>query len=120
MSQEVMLERGVKEGKTWAAILYVIHALTFLLSLGMLSILPVIVNYIKRSESADTMIYSHHRWMIHSFWWYMLWMAIGGVLFITLIGIPLAWLVWFLAWVWKAYRLIRGSIDLHHNRAMPL
>ncbi len=120
MSQELILERGVEDNKHWARILYVIHALTFFFSLGMLSIVPVIVNYVKRPDTAGTMVYTHHTWMIRSFWWYVVWMAIGGVLFITVIGMPGAFVVWGVAWVWKAYRLIRGFIDLNNNRAMPV
>ena len=119
MSQELVLERGVEDNKHWARILYVIHALTFFFSLGMLSIVPVIVNYIKRPETAGTMVYSHHTLMIRSFWWYVVWMAIGGALFFTIILIPLAYLLWFVVWVWKAYRLVRGFLDLNNNRAMP-
>ncbi len=44
----------------------------------------------------------------------------GGILFITIIGIPLAWLVWFVAPIWKAYRLIKGFLDLDANKPMPL
>ncbi|EKU80182.1 putative membrane protein [Massilia sp. UYP32] len=120
MSQELVLERGVEDNKQWARILYVIHALTFFFSLGMLSIVPVIINYIKRPETAGTMVHSHHTWMIRSFWWYVAWMAVGGVLFMTVIGIPIAYLLWFVVWVWKAYRLVRGFLDLNSNRAMPV
>jgi len=120
MSQELILERGVEDNKQWARILYVIHALTFFFSLGMLSIVPVIVNYVKRPDTAGTMVYTHHTWMIRSFWWYVVWMAVGGVLFITVIGMPGAFVVWGVAWVWKAYRLIRGFIDLNNSRAMPV
>ena len=58
--------------------------------------------------------------MIRSFWFYALWMVIGGILFVTLIGIPLAWLIWTVAWLWKAYRLIRGFLDLNSNKPMPV
>jgi len=120
MSQELVLERGVEDSKHWARILYVIHALTFFFSLGMLSIIPVIINYLKRSETTGTLVHSHHTWMIRSFWWYVAWMIVGGVLFATVVGILAAALVWGLAWVWKAYRLIRGFLDLNNNRAMPV
>jgi uncharacterized membrane protein len=85
-----------------------------------LSILPLIFNYVKRPDSAGTMVYSHHSWMIRSFWFYVIWMVVGAVLFATIIGIPLAWLVWGVAWVWKAYRLIRGFLDLNGNKPMPV
>jgi uncharacterized membrane protein len=42
-------------------------------------------------------------------------MAVGGLLAVTIIGIPVAWLVWVGAWIWKAYRLIVGFIRLNEN-----
>jgi uncharacterized membrane protein len=120
MSQELVTERGVEDARHWARILYVIHALTFFFSLGLLSIVPVIINYVKRPDTAGTIVHSHHTWMIRSFWWFAVWMTVGGVLWVTLILIPLAWLVWFVVCVWKAYRLVRGFLDLNNNRAMPV
>ncbi|MEW6371652.1 MAG: hypothetical protein AB1584_12005 [Pseudomonadota bacterium] len=120
MSQELVLDRGVEDAKQLARILYLVHAATFFFSLGMLSILPVIVNYVKRPDTAGTLVYSHHTWMLRSFWFYVLWMVVGGVLFATVIGFPLALGVWALAWIWKAYRLIRGFLDLNSNKSMPV
>ncbi|RYF05124.1 MAG: hypothetical protein EOO78_02255 [Oxalobacteraceae bacterium] len=124
MSQEVVYERGVEDAKQFARILYIAHALTFFFSAGMLSILVLIVNYVKRPDTAGTMVYSHHTWMIRSFWWYAIWFAIATVIFFTLglilIGLPLAWGIWGLAWIWMAYRIIRGFIDLNNNKPMPV
>jgi uncharacterized membrane protein len=124
MSQELVYERGVEDAKQFARILYVAHALTFFFSAGMLSILVLIVNYIKRPDTAGTMVYSHHTWMIRSFWWYAIWFVIATVIFFTLglilIGLPIAWGIWGIAWVWMAYRIIRGFLDLNNNRAMPV
>lgn len=124
MSQELVYERGVEDAKQFARILYVAHALTFFFSAGMLSILVLIVNYVKRPDTAGTLVYSHHTWMIRSFWWYAIWFAIATVIFFTLglilIGLPIAWGIWGLAWVWMAYRIIRGFIDLNNNKPMPV
>lgn len=118
MTQELVLEGKLSDAKQLARILYIVHGLTFFFSLGMLSVLPLIVNYIKRPDTVGTLVHSHHTWMIRSFWFYILWIVIGAVFFVTFIGIPVAWLIWVGAWVWKAYRLIRGFMDLNNNRAM--
>jgi len=120
MSEQLVLDGSVEEAKQFARIMYVAHALTFFFSLGMLSFIPLIVNYAKRPYTEGTLVYSHHTWMIRSFWFYMLWVVVGAVLFLTFIGIPLAWLVWGGAWLWKAYRLIKGFVDLNNNRPMPV
>lgn len=105
--------------KNTARLLYIIHGCTFVFSLGLLSIIPVIMNYNYRPGTAGTFLHSHHSWMIRSFWWYAFWMLAGWVLVATLVGIPVALLVWGGAWLWKAYRLIRGFIDLNVDKAMP-
>ena len=120
MSQELVYERGIEDAKQFARILYIAHAATFFFSLGLLNILVLIVNYISRPETTGTMVYSHHTWMIRSFWWYVVWVAVTVFLTITIIGIPLAWVVGGLAWIWMAYRIIRGFLDLNNNRAMPV
>ena len=97
MSQQLVLDGDTEDAKQLARILYLVHAATFFFSLGMLSILPVIVNYVKRPETVG-MVYSHHSWMIRSFWYYVLWMVVGGIIFATVVGIPLAFLVWGVAW----------------------
>ena len=120
MSQQLVLDSSLEEAKQFARIMYVAHALTFFFSLGMLSFIPLIINYVKRPYTEGTLVYSHHTWMIRSFWFYILWMVVAGVLFVTIIGIPLAWLVGVGAWLWKAYRLIKGFVDLNNNRPMPV
>lgn len=120
MAQELVMDRSMEDAKHWARMLYVGHMITFFFSLGMLSFVPLIFNYVKRPETVGTMVYGHHTWMIRSFWIYIILMALAVVLAFTIIGLPLAWLVAFGAWLWKAYRLIRGFIDLNNNRAMPV
>jgi uncharacterized membrane protein len=108
--------------------LYVFHGLCLLFSLGMLSFLPLIVNYIKREDSAGTFIMTHHNWQIRSFWWFWGWLAIALLLMgssfaalsaKSLVLLPVAGLIWCFAWLWKAYRLIKGLIYLNENRSMP-
>jgi uncharacterized membrane protein len=120
MAQELVYERGIEDAKQFARILYIAHAATFFFSLGLFNVLVLIVNYIRRPETVGTMVYSHHTWMIRSFWWYVVWMVVATILVFTFIGIPLAWVVGVVAWVWMAYRIIRGFLDLNNNKAMPV
>lgn len=120
MAQELVFDTRLQSSKNLAFWLYIFHGLSFIFSLGLFSWIPLILNYVKRDDAAGTFVRSHHSWQIRSFWWYLFWMAVGGVLFITIIGAPLAWLIWSLAWVWKAYRLIKGLVDLNDNKAMPV
>jgi len=115
MAQELILDTRTDSAKTWAWWLYLAHGLSVFFTLGLASFIPLILNYVKRDESQGTFIYSHHGWMIRSFWWYLIWIVIGWVLFATIIGIPLAWVVWIGAWLWKVYRLLRGFSALNNN-----
>ena len=119
MANELVFDSKLSSEKNLAWWLYLCHGASLLFSLGALSWIPLIVNYVKRQDAADSFVYSHHNWQIRSFWWYLVWMFVGGALFLTVIGITLAFVVWGLAWLWKAYRLIKGLIDLNDNKAMP-
>lgn len=118
MSQQLVLDTDLRSTKNLAWWLYICHGISFVFSLGAFSWIPLIINYVKKDDAAGTFVYSHHRWQIRSFWWYFIWMALGGVLWLTVIGIPVAMLIWGIAWVWKAYRLIKGVIYLNENKPM--
>ncbi|HAT33888.1 MAG TPA: hypothetical protein DCW29_24505 [Janthinobacterium sp.] len=119
MSQELVFDRNLQTAKNLAWWLYLIHGASFLFTLGAVSFIPLIINYIKRGDTAGTFVYSHHCWQIRSFWWYLFWVVLGAVLFVTIIGAPLAFLIWGGAWLWKVYRLLRGFLDLNSDKAMP-
>jgi uncharacterized membrane protein len=119
MNQQIVLDTQLQSAKSLAWWLYIGHGLSLLFSLGALSWIPLIINYVKRGDTTGTFVYSHHSWQIRSFWWYFIWAVVGLLLFMTFIGIPLAYLVWGVAWLWKLYRLIRGLVDLNDNKAMP-
>ena len=45
--------------------------------------------------------------------------AIGGVVFITLLGIPIALGIWLGAGLWATYRIVRGWLALRDRRLVP-
>lgn len=117
MSQDLILDGRDSSAKTTAWWLYIVHAVSFLLSLGLFSVIPLVINYAQRPGTAGTFVHSHHTWMIRSFWWYVVLMLAGWMVFATIIGIPLAWVIWIGAWLWKAYRLVVGFLRLSNNEA---
>lgn len=86
---------------------------------GWPSIIAVILNYIKRGDVRGTYLDSHFGWQIRTFWFALLWFLIAFVLFITIIGIPLAWLIGVGAGLWVLYRIIRGWLALPAGQSMP-
>jgi uncharacterized membrane protein len=116
---------------TLAHVIYGLHAfsaLTGMLSPAMIitafltgwpSIIAVILNYVKRSEVRGTWLDSHFSWQIRTFWFALLWLALGAVLFITVVGIPFAIVLWFATGIWVLYRIIRGWLALTSQKALP-
>jgi uncharacterized membrane protein len=87
---------------------------------GWPSILAVIINYVKRGETRGTWLDSHFSWQLRTFWWAVLWVLIAAVLFITVIGIPFAWVLAMVAGIWVLYRIIRGWLALGQREPMPV
>ncbi len=87
---------------------------------GWPSIIAVILNYAKRPEVRGTWLDSHFGWQIRTFWFALLWLLLGGVAFFTLVGIPVALVVWVLTGLWVLYRIVRGWLTLSAEKPMPL
>jgi uncharacterized membrane protein len=116
---------------TLAHVIYALHAfsaVTGMLTPAMIvtafltgwpSIIAVILNYVKRSEVRGTWLDSHYSWQIRTFWYALLWLAIGGVLFLAVVGIPFAVVLWFATGIWVLYRIIRGWLALSSQKELP-
>jgi len=83
---------------------------------GWPSILAVILNYAKRGDVRGTYLESHFRWQIRTFWFAFFWLIVAAVLFITILGIPLAWLIVVLTGFWVLYRIGAGWLALNDER----
>ncbi|MDR2188401.1 MAG: hypothetical protein LBE62_10170 [Azonexus sp.] len=83
---------------------------------GLPSLLAVFLNYLKRGDVTGTWLESHFRWQIRTFWFTFLWLLVYGLLLITIIGIPLAWILIILLGLWVGYRVVRGWLALSNGR----
>ncbi len=113
-------------------VIYALHALSVVMGFigsafiitafltGWPSIIAVIINYIKRGDVYGTYLDSHFGWQIRTFWYALLWMTIAVILFMTVIGIVLAYIIAVGAGIWILYRIIRGWIALDGGRPMPI
>ena len=86
---------------------------------GLAGVVGVIVAYVKRGEAQGTWVASHFTWLIRTFWWSLLWDVVAVVLFITLIGIPIALAILVGTSIWGIYRLIRGFLSFKDSAAIP-
>lgn len=105
-----------QEQRVWVIVAYILHLLGAVLALP--SILGLVLNYVMR-DAALPESRSHHDWMIRTFWWALGWTAVTWLLWVTLIGIPLAMFIGVVIWIWWMYRHVRGLIRLADRRAMP-
>jgi uncharacterized membrane protein len=87
---------------------------------GWPSIIAVALNYATRHDVRGTYLETHYRWQIRTFWYAVLWFVIAGVLFFTIIGIPLAWLIVVVTGVWILYRLARGWLALNDDEPIEV
>jgi uncharacterized membrane protein len=83
---------------------------------GWPSILAVVLNYAKRSDVRGTFLESHFRWQIRTFWFAVLWVVVAIMLVVTILGIPLAWLIVVATGFWVLYRIVRGWLALNEGR----
>jgi uncharacterized membrane protein len=116
---------------TLAHVIYALHAFSAVTGIassalivtaflsGWPSIIAVILNYVKRSEVRGTWLDSHFSWQIRTFWFALLWLAVGAILFITVVGIPFAFVLWIATGLWVLYRIIRGWLALLSRKTLP-
>ena len=117
---------------TLAHLLYGLHGFSALMGVlssafivtafltGWPSIIAVIINYVKRGDARGTWLDSHFGWQIRTFWYALVWVVLAGLLLLTVVGIPFAWVLLVAAGIWVLYRIIRGWITLAEARPMPV
>lgn len=110
-------------------LVYVLQALSFFL--GVTCIVAIIINYVKRPEVGNTWLASHFRWQMRTFWFGLLWMAMGGLivilaagyLIITITGIGMiylaaGYLVITTTGIWMIYRIAKGWLYLNDGKPL--
>jgi uncharacterized membrane protein len=92
-----------------ALVVYVLYLIAYFT--GVTAIIGVIIAHI-RAGDADPVTRSHYRFQIRTFWIGILYLVVGGLLSVVIIGIAvLFW--WF---VWSLVRNIKGLLALNDNR----
>lgn len=92
--------------------------------MGVLGIIGVIICYVKRDDAQGTWVATHFRWLIRTFWYSLLWGAVGGIVFVLLfivflLGPLLAIAIWAVASLWVLYRVIRGYLLFNESKPIP-
>ena len=84
------------------------------LLVGFSLVAAVIVNYIKQDDIRGTWLESHFRWQIRTFWFTLLWAALGGLTFVFVIG----FFILVADGIWLVYRIAKGWIFLNEKKQM--
>jgi uncharacterized membrane protein len=92
-------------------ILYALSAFT-----GITGIVALIINYIKREDTAGTIYASHFTWQIRTFWWSLVWGILG---FLTLL-VGVGFLILCIDGIWVLYRMIKGFLNWNDGKPMPV
>jgi uncharacterized membrane protein len=130
MSNDLIPDSYLEGERAWCHVIYALHAVAVVIGVagaasvagafvfGVPSLIAVILNYVKRNDVRGTWLDSHYRWQIRTFWFTALWLLIYGLLIITIIFIPIAWLLIVILGLWVGYRVIRGWLALSGRRAI--
>lgn len=114
-----------ESGRSAAFVVYVLYLMS-IPSAGVLALVGLIVAYMARPTASGAALLhldEQIRTWWAAFWWNVLFgivVAVGAILTIVLIGIPIVWiglLGWFVVMVWFTVRAVLGLIALLEARA---
>ncbi len=113
-------------------LIYLLHGFSILMGMlgpaliittfltGWPSIIAVIINYVKRNDVRGTYLDSHFSWQIRTFWYTLFWLVIAAMLFATVIGIIMAYILAVGTGIWVIYRIMRGWMTLNDRKPMSI
>ena len=104
---------ALQDDKTMPLVVYALYLLG-LLSVGATAVVGVILAYVSKAAAPEWM-QSHYVFQIRTFWLWLLFTVIGGVLSVVGIGFVILAAVW----VWTAVRCILGLSWLLKGQAYP-
>ena len=100
--------------KKLTMIVYALYAFSYFA--GITAIIGIVINYLKLEEVAGTWLESHFRWQMRTFWFGLLWAALGILTLAVLVG----FVILFVNCIWIIYRVIKGWLYFNDNKPMPV
>ncbi len=103
--------------KDITTLVYVLQAVA--LPIPITALVGIIINYVKRSDVVGSILESHFRWQIRTFWFALPWVGIGALLtLIPILGFFLGAPILVLAVIWWIYRFVKGWLTLNKGKPM--
>lgn len=106
-------EQRLKSLKTITLVVYGLQAASIFIP-GVPAVIAIIVNYVKRDDVQGTWLESHFRWQIRTFWFGLLWVALGAITYLLVVG----YFILLAAVIWLIYRIIKGGLYLLDGKVM--
>ena len=100
----------LNSAKTLTTVVYALQAASFFF--GITYIVAIIISYVKLDDVKGTWLESHFRWQIRTFWFSLLWGAIGAILLILIVG----WFILVADGIWVIYRIVKGWLRLNEGK----
>jgi uncharacterized membrane protein len=120
---------------TYTHVIYALHLTSVLIGvlgaatiigsflLGIPSIVGLVMNYARRRDAVGTVLESHFRWQIRTFWWAAGWslliLAISAPLMLIMVGFLTAPIGLLILGIWVVYRVLRGWTTLRALQPLP-
>lgn len=98
--------------RTLTFLVYALQAIG--LFAGITFIVAVVINYVKRDDVRGTVLESHMRWQIRTFWWALLWSVLSALTWLVIVGM----LGLLATEIWVIYRIVRGWLNLMDGKPM--
>src|SRR5215467_14810214 len=102
-------QRPIISDGTLAAIVYVLYCVGYFTVIT--ALIGVIIAHAKVDDT-DPVLRSHYQFQIRTFWIGLLYLTIGTLLSIILIGIPI--LIWW--FLWSLIRIVKGIVRLNEYK----
>lgn len=126
----VVIAAAAEPPATAALIVYALYALTAAISLfsaglhaaplwSVVGVVGLIIAYVKKGDARGTWVESHLRMLISTFWWGFCAALLGWLLFITILLIPVSFLIWIATSLWIIYRIVRGYLYFKDSKPIP-
>ena len=110
--EDAAFTEAEQSAKTLTTIIYSLYAASFFV--GITAIVAIVINYVKKEDVAGTFLESHFRWQIRTFWFALLWCALGAITFLIVVG----WFILAANGIWVIYRIVKGWLRLNDNKPM--
>ncbi len=100
---------------------YGLHIASPLVSVMLLTIIALIINYVKRDDARGTVWESHMNYMIRTCWWTLFWIIVTllPIVILSVVSMGLLSFLFVIPVLWYLYRMIKGLLRALDDRPMP-